>query len=237
MKYKRIKPKKIYEEVTETILTMIKEGQIKPGEKLVSVEQLAENFQVGRSAIREALSALQAMGLVEMRQGEGTFVRQFDASLISLSLRSAVLMDKQDIQHLLEVRKILEAGAVIAAAEKRTEADLQKMKNVLLSMKDPHSEQDEWGENADLAFHLAIAGASHNPLLINLMRNVSEWMIETMRETRRVWMHSDQTTADQLYEEHQQIYDAIKIKDGNRAQQYLLQHLHHVEQVLKDYLK
>ena len=215
---------------------MIKEGQIKPGEKLVSVEQLAENFQVGRSAIREALSALQAMGLVEMRQGEGTFVRQFDASLISLPLRSAVLMDKQDIQHLLEVRKILEAGAVIAAAEKRTEADLQKMKNVLLSMKDPHSEQDEWGENADLAFHLAIAEASHNPLLINLMRNISEWMIETMRETRRIWMHTDQTAAD-LYEEHQQIYDAIKIKDGNRAQQYLLQHLHHVEQVLKDYLK
>lgn len=223
--------------MAETILTMIKEGQMKPGEKLVSVEQLAENFQVGRSAIREALSALQAIGLVEMRQGEGTFVRQFDASLISLPLRSAVLMNKQDIQHLLEVRKILEAGAVMAAAEKRTEADLKKMETLLRSMRDQNGEQDELGENADLAFHLAIAEASHNPLLINLMRNVSEMTVETMRETRRVWMHADQTAADQLYEEHQQIYDAIKRKDGNRAQQYLLYHLHHVEQVLKENLK
>lgn len=221
--------------MAETILAMIKEGELKPGDKLVSVEQLAENFQVGRSAIREALSALQAMGLVEMRQGEGTFVRQFDASLLSLPIRSAVLMNKQDIQHLLEVRKILEAGAVIAAAERRTEVDLQKMKKVLQSMKDPNGEQDELGENADLAFHLAIAEASHNPLLIHLMRNVSEMTVETMRETRRIWMHADHTAADQLYDEHQQLFNAIKKKDGNLAQQYLLHHLHHVEQVLKDY--
>ncbi len=70
MEYKRIKPKKIYEEVAETLLENIKEGSLKPGDRLDSVQQLAENFQVGRSAIREALSALRAMGLLEMKQGK-----------------------------------------------------------------------------------------------------------------------------------------------------------------------
>lgn len=68
--YKQIKPKKIYEEVAEAILHMIQTGQLKPGDKLDSVQQLAENFQVGRAAIREALTALRAMGLIEMKQGK-----------------------------------------------------------------------------------------------------------------------------------------------------------------------
>ncbi|MDR6997848.1 DNA-binding FadR family transcriptional regulator [Neobacillus niacini] len=78
MNYKKIKPKKIYEEVAEAIQDMIRTGKIKPGDKLDSVQQLAENFQVGRSAIREALTSLRAMGLVEMKQGEGTYVRLFE---------------------------------------------------------------------------------------------------------------------------------------------------------------
>ncbi|MEH6858320.1 GntR family transcriptional regulator, partial [Priestia megaterium] len=92
MEYKRIKPKKIYEEVAETLLENIKEGSLKPGDRLDSVQQLAENFQVGRSAIREALSALRAMGLLEMKQGEGTFVREFNSDMLSLPVTSAVLM-------------------------------------------------------------------------------------------------------------------------------------------------
>ncbi|MDP4087292.1 MAG: GntR family transcriptional regulator, partial [Bacillota bacterium] len=67
MNYKKIKPKKLYEEVAEVIYEMIRTGELKPGQKLDSVQQLAENFQVGRSAIREALTSLRAMGLVEMR--------------------------------------------------------------------------------------------------------------------------------------------------------------------------
>ena len=84
MKYKKIKPKKIYEEVAEAIYEMIRSGQVKPGEKLDSVQQLAENFQVGRSAIREALTSLRAMGLVEMKQGEGTYVNEFETNQITL---------------------------------------------------------------------------------------------------------------------------------------------------------
>ena len=84
------------------------------------MQQLAENFQVGRSAIREALSALKAMGLIEMKQGEGTYVRQFEASSIHFPLSTAMLMNKDDVINLLEVRKIIEIGAATSAAAKRT---------------------------------------------------------------------------------------------------------------------
>jgi GntR family transcriptional regulator, transcriptional repressor for pyruvate dehydrogenase complex len=234
--YKQIKPKKIYEEVAEALLSMIKSGHLKPGDKLDSVQQLAENFQVGRSAIREALSALRAMGLIEMKQGEGTYVRQFDAELISLPVTAAVLMKKEDISHLLEVRKVLEVGTVAAAATKRTLDDLQKMKDTLEAMK-AAAGNEELGERADFEFHMAIAAASQNPLLVNLMNNVSEMIIETMRETRRIWLYSKQTTSERLYQEHLQIYEAIMEQNPMKAQELMLTHLAAVEHVLMKYIE
>jgi GntR family transcriptional repressor for pyruvate dehydrogenase complex len=233
--YRQIKPKKIYEEVAEALLSMIKEGELQPGDRLDSVQQLAENFQVGRSAIREALSALRAMGLVEMKQGEGTYVRQFDPDFISLPVTAAVLMRKEDISHLLEVRKVLEVGTAGAAAVKRTIDDLQKMNEALEQMK-AASGNEELGERADFDFHMAIAAASQNPLLVNLMNNVSEMMLETMKETRRLWLYSEQTTSERLRLEHMQIYEAIAEQDVLRAQELMLKHLTSVEAVLMKYI-
>ncbi|YCA45848.1 FadR family transcriptional regulator [Bacillus sp. JZ8] len=213
------------------MLLNIKNGDLKPGDKLDSVWQLAENFQVGRSAIREALSALRAMGLIEMRQGEGTFVREFDPSMISLPITTAVLMKKEDIENLLEVRKVLEVGASGAAASKRTEEDLTNMKNVLEKMLNSVGDE-ELGEKADFQFHLAVAKASQNPLLVGLMNNVGEMMLQSMRETRRVWLYSKETTSQRLYDEHMQIYKAIEAMDVRRAQDLMISHLMSVEAVL-----
>ncbi|MED3726812.1 FadR/GntR family transcriptional regulator [Priestia filamentosa] len=231
MEYKKIKPRKIYEQVAEELLLNIKNGDLKPGDKLDSVWQLAENFQVGRSAIREALSALRAMGLIEMRQGEGTFVREFDPSMISLPITTAVLMKKEDIENLLEVRKVLEVGASGAAASKRTEEDLINMKNILEKMLNSVGDE-ELGEKADFQFHLAVAKASQNPLLVGLMNNVGEMMLQSMRETRRVWLYSKETTSQRLYDEHMQIYKAIQAMDVRRAQDLMISHLMSVEAVL-----
>ncbi|AKO91468.1 FadR/GntR family transcriptional regulator [Priestia filamentosa] len=231
MEYKKIKPRKIYEQVAEELLLNIKNGDLKPGDKLDSVWQLAENFQVGRSAIREALSALRAMGLIEMRQGEGTFVREFDPSMISLPITTAVLMKKEDIENLLEVRKVLEVGASGAAASKRTEEDLTNMKNILEKMLNSVGDE-ELGEKVDFQFHLAVAKASQNPLLVGLMNNVGEMMLQSMRETRRVWLYSKETTSQRLYDEHMQIYKAIEAMDVRRAQDLMISHLMSVEAVL-----
>ncbi|CAH0345421.1 FadR/GntR family transcriptional regulator [Bacillus sp. CECT 9360] len=236
MEYKKIKPKKIYEEVAETIYDMIRTGALKPGQKLDSVQQLAENFQVGRSAIREALTSLKAMGLIEIRQGEGTYINEFETEQIAFPLSTAILMNQEDIAHLLEVRKILETGTASAAAKKRTDEQLLAMEEALEEMRLING-NEELGEKADLQFHFAIAKGSQNPLLINLMNHVSGLMGETMKETRRLWLYSKQTTTDRLYEEHLAIYNAIKRQDAEKARTIMLEHIENVEGVLTKYLK
>lgn len=233
--YKQIKPKKIYEEVAEAILHMIQTGQLKPGDKLDSVQQLAENFQVGRAAIREALTALRAMGLIEMRQGEGTYVREFDPAMLSFPISTAILMSKEDVAHLLEVRKLLEVGAAGLAALKRTEEDLRAMQSALTQMREVIGDE-ELGEKADFLFHMAIAEATKNPLLVSLMNNVSGMMMETMRETRRIWLFAKQATTQQLLEDHIAIFEAIRDQNAELAQERMKEHLGHVEKVLANYI-
>lgn len=236
MQYKQIKPKKIYEEVAEALHEMIRTGQLKPGDRLDSVQQLAENFKVGRSAIREALSALKAIGLVEMKQGEGTFIKGFEAKQITFPLSTAILMNKKDIENLLEVRKIIETGTSSAAARNRTEEDLEVMKLVLEEMKTVQGD-GELGEKADFKFHLALSAAAQNPLLSSLMEHVSELMFETQRETRRLWLFSKQTTSEKLYEQHVEIYKAIEAGDEEQARRAMLSHLENVEEILRKYFE
>lgn len=236
MIYKKIKPKKIYEEVAEAIYEMIRTGQVKPGQRLDSVQQLAENFQVGRSAIREALTSLRAMGLVEMKQGEGTYIKEFETDQITFPLSTAILMNKEDIAQLLEVRKIIEIGTAAAAAKKRTSHHLEMMEKALEEMKSAQG-NETLGEKADLEFHLALADAAQNSLLLSLMNHVSGLMGETMKETRRVWLFSKQTTVERLYEEHKEIYEAIKEQDEEKARKLMLVHLENVEAILQKFFQ
>ncbi|GGE52965.1 HTH-type transcriptional regulator LutR [Pullulanibacillus camelliae] len=233
MNYKKIRSKKIYEVVIDELLQMIHSGKLKPGEKLASVQQLAENFQVGRSAIREALSALRVMGLVDMRQGEGTYVTEHNPAALSKAMFSSLLMDEKDIKNLLEVRRILELGAVEAAANHRTKTDLEHLKAALLEMKEAGDE--ELGEKADLAFHMGLATATQNQLLVHLMSNVSEIMVEAMRETRKLWLFSQHNTLEQIFLEHKEIYEAVELRDGVKARRCLLNHLERVEATLLKY--
>ena len=229
--YKKIKPKKIYEEVADQLLIMIKQGELKPGDKISSVDQLSESFQVSKSAVREALSALRAMGLIDIRQGEGTFIKDFQSDMLAVSSSAALFMRKEDLAHLLEVRRILEVGAAKAAAERRTEEDLKKILHTLEEMKNGFG-NEELGEKADFDFHMAIANASQNPMLVSLMNSVSGIMVETMRETRRLWLYGKEVTVERLYQDHVQIYEAILEQNPVLAQQRILDHLESVEKVL-----
>jgi GntR family transcriptional regulator, transcriptional repressor for pyruvate dehydrogenase complex len=234
LEYKKIKPKKIYEEVTEALHEMIRTGQLPPRSKLESVQQLAENFQVSRSAIREALSALKAMGLVEMKQGEGTFIKEFDAKQMTFPLSTAILMNKKDVAHLLEVRKIIETGTAALAAKNRSKENLEAMAQALEEMKRVQGDE-ELGEKADFRFHLAVSAAAGNPLLTTLLDQVSELMIETMKETRRLWLFSKQTSTENIVKEHAKIYHAILERNEEMARIAMIEHLENVDNILKMY--
>ncbi|MFJ8086598.1 FadR/GntR family transcriptional regulator [Lysinibacillus sp. NPDC095746] len=236
MELRKIKPKKIYEEVSEILYEKIRTGELKPGDRLDSVEQLAEQLQVSRSAIREALSALKAMGLIEIKQGSGTFVKSNQSNQLDFPLSTAILTNKQDISHLLEVRKIIEVGAAASAAIHRTEEDIQSMMQILDEMKRVQGD-GELGEKVDFQFHAAISAASKNPLLTTILDQVSGLMIATMKETRRIWLYSKKITSEKLYDEHMQIFLAIKQQNEELAKHAMASHLSNVEKVLMQYFE
>ncbi|WP_432356993.1 FadR/GntR family transcriptional regulator [Sporosarcina sp. UB5] len=235
MEYKRIKKKKIYEEVADSLIEMIKNKQLNPGDKLDSVEKLANHFGVGRSAIREALSGLRSMGLLEMKQGEGTFVNAFDPTRFTLPVTTAFLMKKDDVKELYELRIILEVGTASLAAKVYKEEDLIPIEKALIVMKNAEG-NEELAASADTDFHMAIASATHNQLLINLMSSVSDLLTEAIRETRKVLLFS-RGQSENLYLEHEQIFNALKNRDSKLAGQYMQQHLEEVYQDLLTYME
>ncbi|NCU18862.1 FadR/GntR family transcriptional regulator [Pallidibacillus pasinlerensis] len=238
MVYKRIRTKKIYEEVADSLINMIKQGLLKPGDKLDSVEKMAEKFGVGRSAVREALSGLRSMGLVEMKQGEGTYVAEFKPAKFKLPVSTAFLMKTKHIKELYEVRKILEAGTAEIAALKHEDFDLEEIEKALNKMETANAYGDEEvaaSADADAEFHMAIAKASQNNLLINLMGSVSELINETIKDARQVLLCSE-NRSDKLLNEHKEIFEAIKKRDEVNARKAMYKHLEGVNLELIKFL-
>ncbi|WP_438447720.1 FadR/GntR family transcriptional regulator [Gorillibacterium sp. sgz5001074] len=223
--------KKIYELVADQIRDRIQRGEVKPGDRLESVEQLAKRFQVGRSTIREALSALRAMGLVDIRQGEGTFVTGFDLSRLAEPIEDFIMINKKEMLEFFEVRKIIESGAAFMAASKRKQEHLDAMQASLVAMSKATG-GDNLGETADANFHMAIAEATGNSVLLRMMNQISDTLRETMKESRRLWLFSEDSTLERLYQEHTSIYRAIEEMNPPLAEQLMLAHLVKVENLL-----
>ncbi|AJD90377.1 GntR family transcriptional regulator [Jeotgalibacillus malaysiensis] len=233
MAFKQVQTKKISEVIREQLEEMIRRGDFKPGERLDSVEKLAKEFNVSRSAVREALSALRAVGLITIRQGEGTFINKFDFSELIAPV-AETFISKQEMLELFEVRKILEAGAAKLAAENRTDEQLAEMKNALVEMDAAEGNQD-LGEKADVKFHLAIAESSGNNLLKDMMHQMAETLGKTMYESRRIALFADQEQFHRLQVEHKAIFEAVSSRDGEEAERAMLEHLRNVEQTLIDF--
>ncbi len=232
--FKQVKTKKISEVIRDQLEEMIRNGDIQPGEKLDSVEKLSASFEVSRSAVREALSALRAVGLVTIRQGEGTFVNKFDFSgMVDPVGRRRILSDKEK-QELFQVRKIIEVGVASLAAEHRSEDHLVQLKEALDRMAVAEGGKD-LGEQADVEFHLAIAESTGNAVLIEMMQKLSDTLALTMYESRKISLYAKAQTLNRLHSEHEQIYLAIEAKDADGANSAMMEHLINVERALMNF--
>lgn len=144
-------------------------------------------------------------------------------------------MKIEDIKELYKVREILELGTVAQAAAVHEEEDLLALEKALIVMENA-SGNEELASSADLDFHLAIANATHNKLLINLMSSVSSLISETIQETRKVFLYSGNTVED-LKVEHRRIFEAIKNRQPNEASEAMLEHLQNVQSRLFTYIE
>ncbi|WP_018130914.1 FadR/GntR family transcriptional regulator [Effusibacillus pohliae] len=225
----KLKPKKVYEQVAQHIQSLIEQGVYKPGDKLPTLVEMAELLNVGRATVREAFSALQAKGLIEIRHGEGSFVRSIDLEQLQEPM-SIALMRGDDLLELLEVRKILEVGAAELAARNRTEADLEDMRQALDVM-GAHQESEPESVEADFQFHMAVAKASGNSMLISLIQTIAPTMQSTMNRSRSI----SGPPRDLLYD-HIQVYRGIEAKQPEAARQAMYNHIDRVMQRVKSHV-
>lgn len=224
VKVEKIPTKKVSESVTEQIEKMIEEGTFLPGEKLPSVRELCDMFGVGRSAVRDAITTLKGKGAVTVKQGEGTYICKFDSG--NLFSNHLLLPSSKDISQLFQVRKLLEPGIAGIAAENRSEADLELM-DELLSGKGENS----W--EADYNFHLAIARAAGNEILIQLLEFISASMKKTMIGFHR-FIEEDRAVFEEIAGQHYSIYQMILTKNPAHAKRLMQEHLDCVEDLLKN---
>lgn len=228
MDFKPIKPKKISGEIVDQIKRFIIDGQLKPGDKLFSERDLAERLQVSRPSVREALTALEMMGLVEIRPGEGTFLKRITSADMIEPLSLSLLMGKDSYEDILEVRRILEVSCARLAAQRRTEEQLTGMEKALEQM-EMDIANNVLGEEADMQFHFHVALATNNSLLIRLMNTIVDSIHENLKKNRII-LFSTPGTPQRLLREHRAVYQAIKEKAPKQAGDFMQRHLELVQE-------
>ncbi len=227
MEFKPIQTKKVYEEIIEQIKSLIAERKLRPGDKLISERELAEKMQVGRSAVREAFRALEAMKIIEIKPGEGTFIREASPESIIDALSLVLNAENETARELMELRKILEVECAALAAKRRTDQHIKEMERTLKQMEIDIS-KGLLGEKSDFAFHYAIARAAGNTMLYKLMATISHAIKHVMR-TARAELYRNPSKPKQLLSEHWSVFEAIKASQPEQARSLMLHHLRGVE--------
>ena len=161
--------------IVETFQDKIIQGELKEGERLPSQDKLAEIMGVSRGTLREGLNQLVLMGIIEMRQGSGTYIRSVTPSTFIQSLSPALIMDKASTRELLDARLWIEGAVASLAAKKATQKDIQELRRILDDMKKNYEEEniDKFIGN-DLEFHLMIAKSSKNRVLMKVLETIRE---------------------------------------------------------------
>lgn len=228
MDLKPIKTRKIYEEIVEQIKQLISQGHLQAGDRLPSEREMAERLHVSRASVREAFSALEMVGVLEVRSGEGTYIRHANFEDLGAPLGWLMAMEKDMVFQLLEVRKIMEVQAVGLATERTDTSDLKELEAALDDMRQD-LETERLGEAADHRFHYALAQATHNKILIRIMNTISDTMRQTLK-TSRIKLYQSEGRPDKLLREHEGIYQAVKARDTDKAKKLMLDHLVGVEE-------
>jgi len=185
-----VKNTKVYEQVIEQIKYMIVSGELKKGDRLPPERELVERLQVSRTSVREALRALQIIGLVECKQGGGNFIReQFEDNLIEPLSLMFTLQDSRNSE-ILELRRVLEVETASLAARSITDEELNALAEIIAGMKSHPDEQ----ENVvlDKRFHYIIARASRNNLIVSILTAVSSLMDSFIKEAREAIINRDE---------------------------------------------
>lgn len=222
--------KKVYEQVIEQIKDMIVSGKLKRGDRLPAERDLVEQFKASRTSIREAIKALQIIGLVECRRGGGNYIKEsFEHSLVEPLSIMFVLQNSRP-QEILELRRVVEVETAVLAAEKISSKELKELEALIEQLKS--SCDEEISARIDKEFHYKIAHASGNFLIISVLNAVSSLMDSFIKDARQVILKDDENK-ELLIQHHEDMYKALLNHDRNMAAETMRKHLDLINRYLK----
>ncbi len=234
MPFQKVNAEKLSHSVVKQIELLILRGILRPGERLPSERELSERLGVSRPSLREALGELQTAGLLESRAGSGVFVADVLGSAFSPALVQLFSDHDEAIFDYISFRRDMEGLAAERAARLGSDTDLAVINTVFEKMATAHSKRDATEEShLDADFHLAIIEASHNVVMLHMLRSMYELLRNGVFYNRQV-MFRQRTTRDELLEQHRAINDALQARDPDGARAAVEAHLNYVEARLQD---
>jgi GntR family transcriptional repressor for pyruvate dehydrogenase complex len=224
--YRAVKTSRLYEQIVQQVEASILNGQLKPGDQLPAERDLAQSFGVSRTAVREAVRTLREKGLVEPFSGRGTFVTNGTSQAIRQSLDLMIRINQQEgSAHLAELRLVLEPEIAGLAASRIEGQLLATMRDTVAIMERNLHDREAYIE-ADLDFHLALAEAAGNPLILSLLDSI----VGLVREQRsRIFEVEGGPERGQYH--HKRILAAVEKRNSETARDAMREHL---RQVLSD---
>lgn len=234
MEYPRIKSERLSDAIARQLEKLILEGVLGPGERLPAERDLAQQLDVSRPSLREALHKLEAAGLIETRHGGGTFVKNAIGDVITEPLIDLFHRHPEAALDFIELRSTLEGMSAYYAALRGTEEDRAILADRFRAMEDAHRLDDptEEGER-DADFHIAIAETSHNIVLLHVMRSLLGLLRKDVIFNRKQ-LYVRSGARDLLLRQHRAVFDAIMAGDPEAARAAAQAHMTHVDKVLRE---
>jgi GntR family transcriptional repressor for pyruvate dehydrogenase complex len=221
-----VKSTRIYEQIVGQVRTLIAEGRLKSGDRLPPERELAETLMVSRPSVREALRALQSRGLIEIRAGEGAFIRDVSLDQLVEPLALVILPHREAVGELFEARRLLEPAIAGLAAQRATPEDLGEMQRIL-DEQAREVAQGRTGLAQDAAFHAALAQSAHNRAIGRIVNTLMELLTQSREES----LHTPGRPT-RSHQDHRLILAAIRRRDAEAARRAVLDHLVAVERLV-----
>lgn len=234
MPFQPVTPEKLSTSVTRQIEKLILQGILRPGERLPSERELAERLNVSRPSLRESIADLSERGLLTSRAGAGVYVADVLGSAFSDALIQLFANHDEAVFDYLSFRRDMEGLAAERAARLASDTDLKVINTVFERMEAAHQKRNPADEAAlDAEFHLSIIEASHNVIMLHMMRSMYQLLREGVFYNRQI-VFRQKTTRVTLLDQHRTINDALQARDSEAARKAVVDHLTYVESCLAD---
>ncbi len=237
MPFTKIQTEKLSQSVVRQIELLILRGILRPGERLPSERELSDRLGVSRPSLRDAVAELQDRGLLVSRAGAGIYVADVLGSAFSEALVQLFATHDEAVFDYLAFRRDMEGLAAERAARMGSDTDLKVVEVIFRKMEAAHVKRDPTDEaSLDAAFHLSIIEASHNVVMLHMMRSMYDLLRQGVFYNRQM-MFKNRVTRDMLLNQHRAINDGLQARDPAAARSAVEAHLNYVEQSLSDQIK